>query len=91
MQSGLDGQNGLVMLGIMVCRNETIENWKIFLGDLKPLVDEDGVRICFISDKQKGILEGVDYHFPLDEHRYCFRYNVYDFRLLFPFFFLDHL
>ncbi|XP_026429724.1 uncharacterized protein LOC113326164 [Papaver somniferum] len=78
--TGLDGQNGLVMLGIMVCRNETIENWKIFLGDLKPLVDEDGVRICFISDKQKGILEGVDYHFPLDEHRYCFRHLLANFK-----------
>ncbi|XP_026399032.1 uncharacterized protein LOC113294873 [Papaver somniferum] len=61
--TGLDGQNGLVMLGIMMCRNETIENWKILLGYLKPLIDEDGVRICFISDKQKGILEGVEVSF----------------------------
>lgn len=30
--AGLDCHNGLVPLGIMVCRNETTENWKIYFS-----------------------------------------------------------
>ncbi|XP_026440663.1 uncharacterized protein LOC113339638 [Papaver somniferum] len=69
--TGLDGQNGLVPLGIMVCRNETIEKWKIFLKDLKDILDED-LHFTIISDKQKGISEACDKYFCLDEHRLCF-------------------
>ncbi|XP_026432481.1 uncharacterized protein LOC113329874 [Papaver somniferum] len=77
--TGLDGQNGLVPLGIMVCRNEKIENWKIFLEDLKKLLGDDH-EFTFISDKQKGILEGVYYHFPLFEHRQCVRHLMANFK-----------
>ncbi|XP_026446760.1 uncharacterized protein LOC113347333 [Papaver somniferum] len=71
--TGLDGQNGLVPLGIMMCRNETIENWKIFLKYLKAILGED-LHFTIISDKQKGISEACDKYFCLDEHRLCFRH-----------------
>ncbi|XP_026377651.1 uncharacterized protein LOC113271943 [Papaver somniferum] len=77
--TGLDAQNGLVPLGMMVCRNETIENWKIFLEDLKKLLGDDH-EFTFISGKQKGILEAVDYHFPLFEHRQCVRHLMANFK-----------
>ncbi|XP_026378373.1 uncharacterized protein LOC113272791 [Papaver somniferum] len=48
--TGLDGQNGLVPLGMMVCRIETVENWKIFLEDLQKLLGYD-FEFTFISDK----------------------------------------
>ncbi|XP_026417515.1 uncharacterized protein LOC113312998 [Papaver somniferum] len=57
----------------MVCRNETIENWKIFLKDLKAILGED-LHFTIISDKQKGISEACDKYFCLDEHRLCFRH-----------------
>ncbi|XP_026432460.1 uncharacterized protein LOC113329851 [Papaver somniferum] len=59
--TGLDGQNGLVHLGIMVYMNETIENWKIFLKYFKAILDED-LHFTFISDKQKGISEACEYN-----------------------------
>ncbi|XP_026428399.1 uncharacterized protein LOC113324294 [Papaver somniferum] len=69
--TGLDGHNGLLPLGIMVCRNEIIENWKIFLKDLKVILGED-LHFTIISDKQKGISEACDKYFCLDGHRLCF-------------------
>ncbi|XP_026431647.1 uncharacterized protein LOC113328868 [Papaver somniferum] len=74
--TGLDGQNGLIPLGIMVCRNETIENWKIFLKDLKAILGQD-LHFTIISDKQKGISEACDKYFCLDEHRLCFSLHVH--------------
>ncbi|XP_026419534.1 uncharacterized protein LOC113315473 [Papaver somniferum] len=80
--TGLDGQNGLVPLGIMVCRNETIENWKIFLKDLKAILGED-LYFTIISDKQKGISEACDKYFCLDEHILCFRHLMKNFKKYF--------
>lgn len=77
--TGLDGQNGLVTLGIMVCRNETIENWKMFLKDLKAILGED-MHFTFISYKQKGISEYCDNYFCMDEHRICFRHLMKNFK-----------
>ncbi|XP_026436564.1 uncharacterized protein LOC113334549 [Papaver somniferum] len=78
----LDGQNGLVPLGIMVCRNETIENWKIFLKDLKAILGED-FHFTIISYKQKGLDEACDKYFCLDEHRLCFRHLTKNFNKYF--------
>ncbi|XP_026436158.1 uncharacterized protein LOC113334022 [Papaver somniferum] len=80
--TGLDGQNGLVPLGIMVCRNETIENWKIFLKDLKAILGED-LHFTIISDKHKGISEACDKYFCLDEQRLCFRHLMKNFKKYF--------
>ncbi|XP_026399786.1 uncharacterized protein LOC113295674 [Papaver somniferum] len=80
--TGLDGQNGLVPLGIMVCRNETIENWKIFLKDLKAILGED-LHFTIISDKQKEISEACDKYFCLDEHKLCFRHLMKNFKKYF--------
>ncbi|XP_026420145.1 uncharacterized protein LOC113316140 [Papaver somniferum] len=80
--TGLDVQNGLVSLGIMVCRNETIENWKIFLKDLKAILGED-LHFTIMSDKQKGISEACDKYFCLDEHRVCFRHLMKNFKKYF--------
>ncbi|XP_026378907.1 uncharacterized protein LOC113273389 [Papaver somniferum] len=58
-ETGLDGQNGLVTLGIGVFPAETIENWTTFLADLKPLLLRHEQPLTFISDRQKGLLEVV--------------------------------
>ncbi|XP_026399561.1 uncharacterized protein LOC113295435 [Papaver somniferum] len=82
VETGLDGQNGLVPLGIMVCRNETVENWKRFLKDLKAILGED-LHFTIISDKHKGISEACDKYFCLDEHRLCFRHLMKNFKKYF--------
>ncbi|KAI3988755.1 hypothetical protein MKX01_001527 [Papaver californicum] len=67
----LDGQNGLMPLGICVCRSETKENWASFLIHLKPGLKGHKISVCFISDKPKGLLEVVPIVFPGHQHRYC--------------------
>lgn len=71
--TGLDGQNGLIPLGIMICRSETKANWEIFLTDLKKGLKAHPVPVCFISDRHEGLLEGVPKVFPGHQHRYCWR------------------
>ncbi|XP_026434323.1 uncharacterized protein LOC113331895 [Papaver somniferum] len=78
--TALDGQNGLVMLGIMVCRAETKENWIIFLKHLKDAILAHPVKVAFISDRQKGLLEAVGIVFPGHHHRYCWRHLYKNFK-----------
>ncbi|XP_026459869.1 uncharacterized protein LOC113360587 [Papaver somniferum] len=65
--TGLDGQNGLVPLGIGVFPTETIENWTMFLTDLKPLLSSHQNPLTFISDRHKGLHEVVPVVYP-DSH-----------------------
>ncbi|KAK1390111.1 hypothetical protein POM88_018289 [Heracleum sosnowskyi] len=67
--TALDGQNGFVHLGIMVCKNERAENWFLFLKHLKPRLDEHLVHaINFIFDRQKGLRGVVHTIFPTSLH-----------------------
>ncbi|XP_026410549.1 uncharacterized protein LOC113305760 [Papaver somniferum] len=71
--AALDGQNGLVPLGIMVCRNECAENWFLFLNNLKPRLDNHPVEpIYFISDRQKGLRDVVQKLFLTSPHRHMY-------------------
>ncbi|XP_026378442.1 uncharacterized protein LOC113272862 [Papaver somniferum] len=80
--TALDGQNGLVPLGIMVCRNECAENWFLFLNNLKHrLADHPVEPINFISDRQKGLRDAVQKLFPTSPHRFCFRHMYANFKM----------
>ncbi|RZC70936.1 hypothetical protein C5167_034097 [Papaver somniferum] len=63
--TALDGQNGLVMLGIM---------------HLKDAILAHPVKVSFISDRQKGLLEAVGIVFPGHHHRYCWRHLYKNFK-----------
>lgn len=78
--TALDGQNGLVPLGIMVCRNECFENWHIFLKHLAPAISRHPMTLNFISDRQKGLLEAVHQLFPGCPHRFCNRHMLKNFK-----------
>ncbi|XP_026416805.1 uncharacterized protein LOC113312259 [Papaver somniferum] len=67
--TALDGHNGLVMLGIVVCRGETKENWIIFLKHLRDAILAHPVKVAFISDRQKGLLEVV----PINESMHLYK------------------
>ncbi|XP_026409875.1 uncharacterized protein LOC113304972 [Papaver somniferum] len=53
----LDTQNGLVPLGIMICRAETIENWTPFLQHSAPHITDHKCPITLISDRKKGLMK----------------------------------
>ncbi|XP_026441133.1 uncharacterized protein LOC113340143 [Papaver somniferum] len=68
--TALDAQNGLVMLGIIICRVETKENWIAFLKHLKDAILAHPLKVAFISDRQKGLLEDVTIVFCGHHHKY---------------------
>ncbi|XP_026428015.1 uncharacterized protein LOC113323881 [Papaver somniferum] len=79
----LDGQNGLVTLRIGVLPAKTIENWTMFLTDLKPLLLIHQKPLTFISDRQKGLLEVVPAVFPDSHQRYCWTHLYNNFKKYF--------
>ncbi|XP_026384000.1 uncharacterized protein LOC113279520 [Papaver somniferum] len=69
---GIDGQNGVFPICVMICMSETEENWFMMLKELRKRIP-DMPGLTFISDRMKGILESVKRLFPLANHRYCLR------------------
>ncbi|KAI3889850.1 hypothetical protein MKW92_033446 [Papaver armeniacum] len=56
---GLDNANGIFPIVIYICRNECIETWNKFLEILAPYVTRHEKPLTFISDQQKGVIDGV--------------------------------
>ncbi|XP_026397190.1 uncharacterized protein LOC113291923 [Papaver somniferum] len=71
--TGIDAQNGVFPLCMMICMGETEENWFMMLKELRKRIP-DMAGLTFISDRMKGILESVKRLYPLSNHRYCLRY-----------------
>lgn len=70
--TGIDGQNGVFPICLMITTSETEENWFMVLKELRKRIP-DMAGLTFISDRMKGILESVKRLFPLANHRYCLR------------------
>lgn len=71
--TGIDAQNGVFPLCMMICMGETEENWFMMLKELRKRIP-DMAGLTFISDRMKGILESVKRLYPLSNHRYCLRH-----------------
>ncbi|XP_026428542.1 uncharacterized protein LOC113324438 [Papaver somniferum] len=71
--TGIDAQNGVFPLCMMICMSETEENWFMMLKELRKRIP-DMAGLTFISDRMKGILESVKKLYPLSNHRYCLRH-----------------
>ncbi|XP_026400624.1 uncharacterized protein LOC113296535 [Papaver somniferum] len=71
--TGIDAQNGVFPLCMMICMSETEENWFMMLKELRKRIP-DMAGLTFISDRMKGILESVKRLYPLSNHRYCLRH-----------------
>ncbi|KAF9600937.1 hypothetical protein IFM89_014064 [Coptis chinensis] len=67
---GLDAMNGLFPLGIYICRGKDKCTWNDFLKNLKPHLNKHPEKLTFISDRQKGLIDAVDFNFPFANHRY---------------------
>jgi len=81
--SAVDADDALFPLAFAVVDAESDDNWMWFLSELRKLlgVNTDKMPILTIlSERQKGIVEAVETHFPSAFHGYCLRYVSDSFR-----------
>ncbi|CAA0822882.1 Unknown protein [Striga hermonthica] len=83
LATGFDGDGGLFPLAFGVVDEESDENWMWFLSELHGLLEantENMPRLTILSDRQKGIVEGVEANFPTAFHGFCMRHLSESFR-----------
>ncbi|EPS63493.1 hypothetical protein M569_11290 [Genlisea aurea] len=83
LATGFDGDGGLFPLAFGVVDEENDENWMWFLSELHSLLEintENMPRLTILSDRQKGIVDGVEANFPTAFHGFCLRHLSESFR-----------
>lgn len=81
--TGFDGDGALFPLAFGVVDEENDDNWMWFLSELHTLLEtntENMPRLTILSDRQKGIVEGVEANFPTAFHGFCMRHLSESFR-----------
>lgn len=75
--TSFDGDGGLFPLAFGVVDEENDDNWMWFLSELHILLEinvENMPRLTILSDRRKGIIDGVDANFPTAFHGFCMRH-----------------
>ncbi|XP_026405499.1 uncharacterized protein LOC113300512 isoform X2 [Papaver somniferum] len=75
--TGFDGDGALFPLAFGVVDEESDDNWMWFLSELHNLLEantENMPMLTFLSDRHKGIVDGVEANFPTAFHGFCMRY-----------------
>ncbi|XP_027936964.1 uncharacterized protein LOC114191777 [Vigna unguiculata] len=83
LATGFDGDGALFPLAFGVVDEENDENWMWFLSELHNLLEihtENMPRLTILSDRQKGIVDGVEANFPTAFHGFCMRHLSDSFR-----------
>ncbi|GFP99760.1 hypothetical protein PHJA_002120100 [Phtheirospermum japonicum] len=83
LATGFDGDEGLFPLAFGVVDEENEDNWMWFLSELHNLLEvntENMPRLTILSDRQKGIVDGVEANFPTAFHGFCMRHLSESFR-----------
>ncbi|WCJ43859.1 hypothetical protein M5689_024568 [Euphorbia peplus] len=83
LATGFDGDGALFPLAFGVVDEENEENWMWFLSELHNLLEintENMPRLTILSDRQKGIVDGVEANFPTAFHGFCMRHLSESFR-----------
>ncbi|OWM67290.1 uncharacterized protein LOC116208500 [Punica granatum] len=83
LATGFDGDGALFPLAFGVVDEENDDNWMWFLSELHNLLEinaENMPRLTILSDRQKGIVEGVEANFPTAFHGFCMRHLSESFR-----------
>ncbi|KAJ1691804.1 hypothetical protein LUZ63_015959 [Rhynchospora breviuscula] len=83
LATGFDGDGALFPLAFGVVDEETDENWIWFLSELHALLEantENMPRLTILSDRRKGIVDGVEFNFPTAFHGFCMRHLSESFR-----------
>ncbi|KNA10159.1 hypothetical protein SOVF_147040 [Spinacia oleracea] len=77
LATGFDGDGALFPLAFGVVDEENDENWMWFLSELHILLEtntENMPRLTILSDRHKGIVDGVEANFPTAFHGFCMRH-----------------
>ncbi|KAI3845368.1 hypothetical protein MKX03_001742 [Papaver bracteatum] len=84
--TSLDGNNGLFPIDIYLCQSECKESWIDFMSIVAEELKQHLRTLTFISDRQKGLIEGVSTNFGDVNHfhRYCFQHLYKNFKKLHP-------
>lgn len=81
--AAVDADDALFPLAIAVVDTESDENWMWFMSELRKLlgVNTDNMpRLTILSERQRGMVEAVETHFPSASHGFCLRYVSESFR-----------
>ncbi|KAJ0967547.1 hypothetical protein J5N97_024464 [Dioscorea zingiberensis] len=81
--SAVDANDTLFPLAFAIVDSETDDNWMWFLSELRKLlgVSTDKMPVLTIlSERQKGVVEAVETHFPSAYHGFCLRHVSESFR-----------
>ncbi|KAF7817740.1 putative transcription factor WRKY family [Senna tora] len=81
--AAVDADDALFPLAIAVVDVESDENWMWFMSEIRKLlgVNTDNMpRLTILSERQKGVVEAVETHFPSAFHGFCLRYISENFR-----------
>lgn len=81
--SAVDADGGLFPLAIAVVDVESDENWMWFMSELRKLLGmttDNMPRLTIISERQPGLVEAVETHFPSAFHGFCLRHISEKFR-----------
>ncbi|KAI5444186.1 hypothetical protein KIW84_012711 [Lathyrus oleraceus] len=81
--TGFDGDGALFPLAFGVVDEENDDNWTWFLTELHNLLEvntENMPRLTILSDRQQGIVDGVEACFPTAFHGFCMRHLSDSFR-----------
>ncbi|XP_057736207.1 uncharacterized protein LOC130951546 [Arachis stenosperma] len=83
LATGFDGDGALFPLAFGVVDEENDDNWMWFLSELHNLLEintENMPRLTILSNRQKGIVDGVEANFPTAFHGFCMRHLSDSFR-----------
>ena len=78
--TAVDATGSLFPLSHAVVDAENDDNWSWFLALLRQVISQHASSflnpgtLTFLSDRQKGLLDGVQNHFPDSPHAYCLRH-----------------
>ncbi|KAH9699344.1 SWIM-type domain-containing protein [Citrus sinensis] len=79
----IDANNGIYPLAMCVVESENTNSW-VYFKLYEQIGCNDGSGLCFMSDRQKGILNALEIVFPESLKRYCCRHIYANFKQKFP-------
>ncbi|XP_004291625.1 PREDICTED: uncharacterized protein LOC101291204 [Fragaria vesca subsp. vesca] len=69
--TGKDGNQGYYPFAFAIVDSESDENWSWFFENLAKVLALEGRTITFVSDRNKGLIEGVSNIFPTSHQAFC--------------------
>ncbi|XP_060669136.1 uncharacterized protein LOC132800145 [Ziziphus jujuba] len=82
---GVDANNNIFLLAFFVCEGKNYDNQIWFLNLISEYIGvHETRRICFMSDRQKGLLKAINEVFPNAFNWYCARHIFANLKSHFP-------